>query len=176
MLFLTSSFSLVSFSHFSFTFQERGLVFVEGSNLLAPLSTPRDSLSDTSEKRVNGETGESSFSSSRDEPRKLGATLISREVAELFDSIEGASLEEKLRTIAQEKIELVQEIEQLKRDLEDEKQKSLQLQGICQMYSNHSVNGSESELVEAQSKEIESETRSFKIILLSCLRQKVTGR
>ena len=101
-------------------------------------------------KRVNGETGESSFSSSRDEPRKLGATLISREVAELFDSIEGASLEEKLRTIAQEKIELVQEIEQLKRDLEDEKQKSLQLQGICQMYSNHSVNGSESELVEAQ--------------------------
>ncbi|XP_015789500.1 leucine-rich repeat flightless-interacting protein 2 isoform X1 [Tetranychus urticae] len=141
--------------------EERGLVFVEGSNLLAPLSTPRDSLSDTSEKRVNGETGESSFSSSRDEPRKLGATLISREVAELFDSIEGASLEEKLRTIAQEKIELVQEIEQLKRDLEDEKQKSLQLQGICQMYSNHSVNGSESELVEAQSKEIERENNKL---------------
>ena len=31
--------------------EERGLVFVEGSNLLAPLSTPRDSLSDTSEKK-----------------------------------------------------------------------------------------------------------------------------
>jgi chromosome segregation ATPase len=57
-------------------------------------------------------------------PSLSGPTLITREAAQLLEDMEGSSLEAKLRNMALEKDELMDEIKQLKLDLEEERMKN----------------------------------------------------
>lgn len=148
---------------------------MDGEQLLAPVSSIRDLHAsidgeDTcSNRTLNGdgedrdeddddnngdgvEEGNALSSIHKSKPRRLCFALMSRELVQLLNSLQGATLEEKLRNIGREKAELAAEIEQLKKELEDEKQKNIQLQGMCQLYNNYSANGSEGEQFQAQSK------------------------
>lgn len=75
-----------------------------------------------------------------------GPALISHEVAEFLNKIQGLTVEAKLKQIAIEKEELVEEVRQLKSDLEQEKQKNAKLDEIMS-------NGFDAKYVEAQRKQ-----------------------
>lgn len=135
--------------------KERGLTPINGEELLLLPSSSKKVYNNL----VNGVAGDTTPINEIDqEPDNLinlkgltKATLISKDLMELLSLIQGATLEDKLKKIIQEKLELCQEIKQLRLDLEEEKKKSAKLEELSLVFDNQSINGTDPKLLEAQS-------------------------
>ena len=139
--------------------QDAGLVLMDsGENgLQNECSHMNGDINDRRSESLNDESGsESGISGSASNTNtKLppATSLITREAAKLLAGIQGNTLECKLKNLFLEKKLLIDEVSQLKLDLEDEKQKSTKLEEFSVVHgSNQSLNISEAKLVDAQSK------------------------
>lgn len=70
---------------------------------------------------VNGYSRASSVSNKAIVP---GPTLISKDIAHLVECFDGSTLEAKLKSVFDEREEMVRELKRLRLDLEDERQRS----------------------------------------------------
>lgn len=101
---------------------------------------------------VNGDVNDNSSRNTPDSstPVLMGrAALVSEEAAQILEEAGEGSLDTKLKKLAQKKQDLLDEINRIKLDLEEERQKTARMEQITLVHGPHS-NGPEMKLLDIQ--------------------------
>ncbi|RWS16576.1 leucine-rich repeat flightless-interacting protein 2-like protein [Dinothrombium tinctorium] len=107
---------------------------------------------------MNGDVNWPKVNSNKSTSSGINGTLISREAARILSEMEGETIEEKLRLISKEKQELLEEIKQLRSEVEEERQRNKD-----SMLSNQMINGIEMKLNEIETSKLIHEYK-FRLI------------
>ena len=111
-------------------------------------------ISDKRSESYGDESGSESGISGSATTLKTGtnASLISQEAAQLLAGVDGFSLEAKIRTLLSERKLFINEINQIKTDLEDERQRSNKLEELTLIETSNSCHNSDTKLdIQSQS-------------------------
>ncbi|XP_054167168.1 leucine-rich repeat flightless-interacting protein 2-like [Oppia nitens] len=125
----------------NYLIEEAGLVFMdsEENNHLCQSRVNHllsSDLSDTKSESLGDESGSESGISGSVTKTPTNVSLVSREAAQLLAAVDGLSLESKIRTLLSERQLLVDDLDQLKTDLKDERQKAIKYEELTLIQAN----------------------------------------